>query len=99
MKSLWLGYSSISKRDITGAISTVNADDLKNISVNGLDQALQGQVAGVQVTQSSGTPGGGVTVRIRGATSIGAGNRPLYIIDGIPVETGSIEFAKFWWTK
>ncbi|HNV29209.1 MAG TPA: carboxypeptidase-like regulatory domain-containing protein, partial [Cyclobacteriaceae bacterium] len=65
-----VGYTSISKKDITGAISTVNADDLKNLSVNGLDQALQGQVAGVQVTQSSGTPGGGVSVRIRGATSI-----------------------------
>lgn len=90
-----VGYSSISKRDITGAISTVNADDLKNISVNGLDQALQGQVAGVQVTQSSGTPGGGVTVRIRGATSISAGNRPLYIIDGIPVETGSLSSRSF----
>jgi TonB-linked SusC/RagA family outer membrane protein len=90
-----VGYSSISKRDITGAISTVNADDLKNISVNGLDQALQGQVAGVQVTQSSGTPGGGVTVRIRGATSIGAVNTPLYIIDGIPVETGSLSSRNF----
>jgi TonB-linked SusC/RagA family outer membrane protein len=90
-----VGYSSISKRDITGAISTVNADDLKNISVNGLDQALQGQVAGVQVTQSSGTPGGGVTVRIRGATSISAGNRPLYIIDGIPVETGGLSSRSF----
>ncbi len=90
-----VGYSSISKRDITGAISTVNADDLKNISVNGLDQALQGQVAGVQVTQSSGTPGGGVTVRIRGATSIGATNTPLYIIDGIPVETGGLSSRSF----
>lgn len=90
-----VGYSSISKKDITGAISTVNADDLKNLSVNGLDQALQGQVAGVQVTQSSGTPGGGVSVRIRGATSISAGNRPLYIIDGIPVETGELSSRSF----
>lgn len=90
-----VGYSSISKRDITGAISTVSGDNLKGLSVNGLDQALQGQVAGVQVTQSSGTPGGGVTVRIRGATSISAGNTPLYIIDGIPVETGSLSARSF----
>jgi TonB-dependent starch-binding outer membrane protein SusC len=90
-----VGYSSIARKDITGAISTVNADDLKNLSINGLDQALQGQVAGVQVTQSSGTPGGGVTVRIRGATSISAGNRPLYIIDGIPVETGDLSSRSF----
>ena len=90
-----VGYTSVSKKDITGAISTVNADDLKNLSINGLDQALQGQVAGVQVTQSSGTPGGGVSVRIRGATSISAGNRPLYIIDGIPVETGELSSRGF----
>ena len=90
-----VGYSSISKKDITGAISTVNGDNLKNVSVNGLDQALQGQVAGVQVTQSSGTPGGGVSIRIRGSTSITAGNQPLVIIDGIPVETGALGLRSF----
>ncbi len=90
-----VGYSSIIKRNITGAVSTVNADNLKTISVNGLDQALQGQVAGVQVTQSSGTPGGGVAIRIRGATSISASNSPLVIIDGIPVETGALGARSF----
>ena len=90
-----MGYTSIIKRNITGAVSTINADNLKSISVNGLDQALQGQVAGVQVTQSSGTPGGGVSIRIRGATSISASNRPLVIIDGIPVETGGLGSRSF----
>lgn len=90
-----VGYSSIEKRNITGAITTVSGDKMKNISINGLDQALQGQVAGVQVTQSSGTPGGGVSVRIRGSTSISAGNTPLYVIDGIPVETGSLSLRSF----
>ncbi len=85
-----VGYSSIERKDITGAVSTISADKLKSLSVNSLDQALQGQAPGVQVTQSSGTPGGGVSVRIRGATSISASNRPLFIIDGIPVETGSL---------
>ena len=89
------GYTSIEKRDVTGAITTINAEKLKGISFNGLDQALQGQVAGVQVTQSSGTPGGGVSVRIRGVTSISAGNRPLYVIDGIPVETGGLSGRSF----
>ncbi len=90
-----VGYSSVEKRDITGAVTTVNAEKLKGISFNGLDQALQGQAAGVQVTQSSGTPGGGVSVRIRGVTSISAGNTPLYVIDGIPVETGGLSSRSF----
>ena len=85
-----VGYSSMSKRDITGSIASIKAEKFKDISINGIDQALQGQVAGVQVTQSSGTPGGGISVRIRGVTSISAGNRPLFIIDGIPVETGAL---------
>ncbi|MEK6783248.1 MAG: TonB-dependent receptor [Bacteroidota bacterium] len=90
-----VGYSSVQKRDVTGSITTVNAEKLKGISFNGLDQALQGQAAGVQVTQSSGTPGGGVSVRIRGVTSISAGNTPLYVIDGIPVETGGLSARSF----
>ncbi|MBL7865019.1 MAG: TonB-dependent receptor [Cyclobacteriaceae bacterium] len=90
-----VGYSSVEKRNITGAIQTVSGDKLKSLSVSGFDQALQGQVAGVQVTQSSGTPGGGVAVRIRGSTSISAGNTPLYIIDGIPVETGALSSRGF----
>ena len=85
-----MGYSSVEKRDITGSVSSVKANAFKDISINGIDQALQGQAAGVQVTQSSGTPGGGISVRIRGVTSITAGNRPLFIVDGIPVETGAL---------
>jgi TonB-dependent starch-binding outer membrane protein SusC len=90
-----VGYSSMERKDITGSVSTISADKLKSLSVNGLDQALQGQAPGVQVTQSSGTPGGGVSVRIRGSTSISAGNTPLYIIDGIPVETGALGARNF----
>jgi len=90
-----VGYSSIERKDITGSVSTISAEKLKSLSVNGLDQALQGQAPGVQVTQSSGTPGGGVSVRIRGSTSITAENRPLFVIDGIPVETGALGARDF----
>jgi TonB-dependent starch-binding outer membrane protein SusC len=90
-----VGYSSIEKKDITGAITSVKADNLKGLSVSGIDQALQGQAPGVQVTQSSGTPGGGITVRMRGPTSINASNRPLVIIDGIAVETGALSGRNF----
>jgi TonB-dependent starch-binding outer membrane protein SusC len=90
-----VGYSSIEKKDITGSITSIKAENFKNLSVSGIDQALQGQAAGVQVTQSSGTPGGGIVVRIRGATSISASNRPLFIVDGIAVETGTLSGRDF----
>lgn len=90
-----VGYTTLEKRDITGAVSSVKTNAFKDLSVNGIDQALQGQAAGVQVTQSSGTPGGGVSVRIRGATSIFASNSPLYIVDGIPVSASSLSQRDF----
>ncbi|TAF96314.1 MAG: TonB-dependent receptor [Cytophagia bacterium] len=79
------GYNSTQKKDILGSVTSISAAKFKDIPVAGFDQALQGQAAGVQVAQSSGTPGGGVAVRIRGNTSISASNRPLFVVDGIPV--------------
>jgi len=89
------GYSSRQKRDVIGSIVSVTPEDLKDLPIGSIDQALQGQAAGVQVNQSSGTPGGGITVRIRGNTSISASNRPLYIIDGVPVDVGSLSGRDF----
>jgi TonB-linked SusC/RagA family outer membrane protein len=90
-----VGYSSVERRDITGSVTSVKASDFQDMSLSGIDQALQGQAPGVQVTQSSGTPGGGISVRIRGVTSIGAGNTPLWIIDGVQVETGTLSLRSF----
>ncbi|SDZ88065.1 SusC/RagA family TonB-linked outer membrane protein [Pedobacter hartonius] len=84
-----IGYGSESKRTITGAISRVKAAEIQGRPVTGLDQALQGLVAGVQVTSASGTPGGAVTVRVRGVSTINADSQPLYVIDGTPIQTGS----------
>ncbi|MDJ1484407.1 TonB-dependent receptor [Cytophagaceae bacterium YF14B1] len=89
------GYKTEQRRDIRGSIATITSDKFKDIPVMGMDQALQGQVAGVQVTQSSGTPGGGISVRVRGSTSISASNRPLFIVDGIPVEDGALGLRDF----
>ncbi|MFZ5973652.1 MAG: SusC/RagA family TonB-linked outer membrane protein [Bacteroidota bacterium] len=89
------GYSSVQKRDITGAITSIKTDKFREIALTGIDQALQGQAPGVQVVQSSGTPGGGISVRIRGNTSINASNRPLFIVDGIQVETGTLSLRSF----
>lgn len=81
-----VGYGSVQKSDLTGSISSLQVDDLNNQeSVTNIDQLMQGKVAGVQINQSSAEPGGGASVRIRGASSINAGNSPLYVIDGLPI--------------
>jgi TonB-linked SusC/RagA family outer membrane protein len=84
-----VGYGTQSKREITGSQSTVKAADIANAPILSPEQALQGRAPGVQVTQASGTPGGGISVRVRGPSSIGASNQPLYIVDGVPINTGS----------
>lgn len=80
-----IGYGSQSRRNVTGAVSTVNSAAIKDLPVTSVDQKLSGQMAGVQVNQASGTPGGGMVVRVRGAGSIGAGDDPLYVVDGFPI--------------
>lgn len=80
-----VGYGTQKKRNITGAVSTVNTDEVNKIPVAGLDQALQGQVAGVMVMQNYGSPGAGIQVRIRGIGTIGDSD-PLYVIDGVPTK-------------
>lgn len=78
-----VGYTSQKARTITGALSSVNVEDLESRRVANVTQALQGQVAGVNITQSTGAPGDAVEVRIRGNGTIG-NNNPLYVVDGIP---------------
>src|SRR5690606_18932642 len=68
-------------------------DDIKDLPVSGIDQALQGKVSGVTVTSNSGQPGAGVSVRVRGVTSVN-GNDPLYVIDGVPILTNTMSFGQ-----
>lgn len=79
-----VGYGSQKRSDLTGALSSVTEKELKQLPATGLDQALQGRAAGVLVTQNSGSPGGAVSIRIRGIGSTLTAE-PLYVIDGIPV--------------
>lgn len=83
-----VGYSTMKKRDVTGAISKVSSKDLNALPVATGEQALQGRVAGMQVSTATGAPGSDVSVRIRGVGSIYSDNSPLYIIDGIPSSDG-----------
>ncbi|MNK23540.1 TonB dependent receptor [compost metagenome] len=80
-----VGYGKQERKDITGSISSINSQKIKDQPVVSLDNAMAGQMAGVQVSQATGAPGGGSTVRIRGAGSLSAGNEPLYVVDGFPV--------------
>ncbi|MHA6246527.1 SusC/RagA family TonB-linked outer membrane protein [Pontibacter sp. CAU 1760] len=84
-----VGYGTQTREELTGAITSVTAEALEDIPVVSVDQALQGRAAGVQVTQNSGTPGSGIAVRVRGAASIGASSEPLYVVDGVPINTGN----------
>jgi TonB-dependent starch-binding outer membrane protein SusC len=83
------GYSVTTKREVTGAITQVKADQIENLPIQTFDQALQGRAAGVQVTSASGQPGGAIRVRIRGFGSINASNQPLYIVDGVQLTENS----------
>ena len=85
-----IGYGTMKKSDLTGAVTSVSADQLLKAPVSGLDQALQGRAAGVTVTSSSGQPGESATIRIRGIGSAIGGNDPLYVVDG--VITGDIKW-------
>ena len=84
-----VGYGSQLKKSVTGAVQTVTAKDFKDLPVSQIGQKLQGQLAGVQINQTTGKPGQGMNIRIRGQLSVSAGSDPLYVVDGFPI-TGSI---------
>ncbi|WP_332368823.1 SusC/RagA family TonB-linked outer membrane protein [Spirosoma telluris] len=83
-----IGYGTAKRSDVTSSITTVKAADLKDIPAAGIDQLLQGKAAGVTVTSNGGQPGGGVSVKVRGVTSINS-NDPLFVIDGVPFVGGN----------
>jgi TonB-linked SusC/RagA family outer membrane protein len=80
-----VGYGSANRADVSNAVTTVKAEEIANAPVAGLDAALQGVAPGVQVIQNSGAPGTGITVRVRGSSSISASNQPLFVVDGVPI--------------
>lgn len=84
-----LGYGTAKRKDLTGAVGSVNMKDLEKAPVKSFDQALAGRVAGVQVSTGDGQPGATATIVIRGAGSISQDNSPLYVIDGFPSENAN----------
>ncbi|MDH4461957.1 MAG: SusC/RagA family TonB-linked outer membrane protein, partial [Flectobacillus sp.] len=80
-----IGYGKAKRSEITTSISSISEKEIKNLPVAGIDQAMQGKVAGVTISSNGGQPGGGISVRVRGITSVN-GNEPLYVIDGVPMQ-------------
>ena len=80
------GYGTQRREAITGSVSQVSADEANVGVVTNANQLLQGRVAGINMVQNNGEPGGGVQVRIRGGTSLSASNDPLYVVDGVPLQ-------------
>ncbi|HEY1202462.1 MAG TPA: TonB-dependent receptor plug domain-containing protein, partial [Niastella sp.] len=81
-----VGYGTAKRRDITGSVASVTAKEFNKGQINTPEQLLQGKVPGLQITNSSGQPGGLTVVKIRGNNSIRTGNTPLYVVDGIPLD-------------
>jgi TonB-linked SusC/RagA family outer membrane protein len=86
-----VGYGTQKRRNVTGAISQIDAEEMQDMPVPNIGQRLQGKFAGFEIKQTSGEPGGGLSFRIRGQASINGGNTPLVVVDGFPISTG-IEF-------
>jgi TonB-linked SusC/RagA family outer membrane protein len=80
-----VGYGTVKKSDLTGSVASIEGESIKEFPVTSIDQGIQARAPGVQVTQASAAPGGGVSVRIRGSNSINSGSEPLYVIDGFPI--------------
>jgi TonB-linked SusC/RagA family outer membrane protein len=92
-----IGYGTSKRRDLTGAVSNISGEKLRSTITTNIDQALQGRIAGVQVTQNSGQPGGSASMRIRGSSSITGSSEPLYVIDAIPFQGDGQTIAGFDW--
>lgn len=80
-----IGYGTTTVKDATGAVASVSSDDFNSGAIASAEQLIQGKVAGVQTVQSSGEPGAGIAIRIRGTNSIRSNNDPLYVVDGVPL--------------
>jgi TonB-linked SusC/RagA family outer membrane protein len=83
-----VGYGTQKRKDLTGAVSSVSGTELAKVPVQNVGQALQGRLAGVQVTMADGSPGAEPSIKIRGGTSITQSNQPLYVVDGVPQTDG-----------
>ena len=89
-KAVVVGYGTIRKRDMTGSVVSVSGSEIENRMPTDIFEAMQGQVAGVQIVTNSGAPGEGAVMKVRGTSTFGDGAEPLYVVDGVPVESAEM---------
>ena len=82
-----IGYGSMQRNKISTSIVSIGSEDINNQLTNSIDRALEGKIAGVEIKQGSGAPGGGAAIKIRGSGSIGSGSDPLIVVDGVPLQS------------
>lgn len=85
-----VGYGTQKRRNITGSVVSVGSEEIEKTTLQDPISILQGRAAGVQITSNSGAPGGEMTIRVRGNSSLNAGNNPLFVVDGVPIESNSL---------
>jgi len=85
-----IGYGQVKKEDATGSVTAISSDDFNKGAITSPQELLSGKTAGVQITSGGGAPGSGSTIRIRGGSSLSASNDPLFVIDGVPVDTEGV---------
>lgn len=85
-----VGYGTQTRKTMTSRVASVKAEEIANIPVTSSDQLLQGRASGVQISNTSGEPGAGVSVKIRGTSSISGSSDPLYVVDGIPIQSANL---------
>jgi TonB-linked SusC/RagA family outer membrane protein len=90
-----IGYGTQTRKDVTTAVSSLGSGDINNFPATGVDKAMTGKMAGVQVLQPNGAPGAGISIHVRGTGSITAGSDPLYVVDGVPLSDNDITGAGF----
>src|SRR5690606_15451564 len=88
-----IGYGTTKRVNLTTAQTTINSTDLERTVNTTIEQAIQGRSAGVYITQNSGQPGGGMSVNIRGLSTINGSNEPLYVVDGVQIQPSGIGFG------
>ena len=89
-----IGYGTLKKKDLTGSSTSLKSEAFEKSPAISMEQAMQGRLAGVLVSSSSGEPGAGINITVRGASSISGGNQPLYVIDGVPIFNNSSDLAR-----
>jgi len=90
-----VGYGSQNRKDVTTSVSSLKSDQINNFASTGVDKAMTGKLAGVQVLQPNGAPGAGISIHVRGTGTITAGSDPLYVVDGVPLSDNDVNGPGF----